>query len=713
MRKSSAHLSAGARSSRLSILQSEDALQRLRTIFPWLSFELVPFSSPGDRDRNTDLRDSAPDFFTRDIDEALLSGKIDLALHSAKDVPENMPEGLDWFWLPWKEDTRDVIVLRKGLAINRLPSSPVVGISSSRREEFAHKRFPCSGMKTLRGSIEERIAKLDSGEYDLIILAAAGLRRLGLEKRISEYVPLRDLPTPEGQGSIALVFRRGDNLPTALRSFFIRPAVFAGSGPAGPEFLTAAALGEMRRCEVCLHDELIEKSVVGLLPPSVVKINVGKRSGNAPVAQDQINILISKYVRQGRKVLRLKAGDPGIFGRLAEEIAAIEKYSLPYRVLPGISSLSAASTATGLLLTRRDMSRGFTALTPRAAGSGALVGITSRERKKLPLVLFMSLSCAKEIAGQLMRDGISANESAAVVFNAGSVEEKIVFCALGGLHDAVERSGLKGCPGLIIIGKVASEKFAFRRNLGALQGLRILLLCSEDVQQHAVEAVLDYGGIPVPLPMIRTEQAGNGEKLIELIPNYGWIILTSPSSVRHFMETIKVEGFDIRRIPKIMSCGPATSAALAAYGLNADLEPDGAFNAEALAEKAAGRIRKGTRILRLASDIARKSLSRSLKKYGLNVDEFANYRTVALKYDKLPEFDAAFFASGSAVDAFIGNFGAKSLEMKIVAAIGRETAGALEKSGIAVHIVPSVNSAEAAISSLAVEIIRMACVKST
>ena len=103
-------LRVGSRGSRLALLQAENALRRMSGLLPGLEFEIVPLSSPGDRDREMDLRKSPANSFTRDLDEALLSGAIDLAVHSAKDVPDPLPDGLDWFWLPWREDPRDALV---------------------------------------------------------------------------------------------------------------------------------------------------------------------------------------------------------------------------------------------------------------------------------------------------------------------------------------------------------------------------------------------------------------------------------------------------------------------------------------------------------------------------------------------------------------------------------------------------------------------------
>ena len=160
-------IKVGMRGSKLSVAQTSDSLARVKEILPCLDFKLVSISTPGDRDKKKDLRISPADFFTKDLDDALLAGKIDCAIHSAKDLPDPMPEGIDWFWLPWSEDARDVIILpkTKTAKLNR-QSAMKIGVSSVRREEYCRKRFSDAELLPVRGNIEERIAQLDAGKFD-------------------------------------------------------------------------------------------------------------------------------------------------------------------------------------------------------------------------------------------------------------------------------------------------------------------------------------------------------------------------------------------------------------------------------------------------------------------------------------------------------------------------------------------------------------------
>ncbi len=211
-------LKAGTRPSSLALTQTRNALDRIEGLLEGVTFEVVPIASVGDTDRTTDLRESPADFFTRELDAALLRGDIDLAVHSAKDLPDPLPSGLDHFWLPWREEPRDVLVLSKGRKISDLPENPVIGVSSDRREAYCTRRFPDGIQKNIRGNIEERIAQVDDGTYDIVVMAAAALIRLGIEERITEWIELDELEVPEGQGYLAITLRK--NEPSLLRTLF-------------------------------------------------------------------------------------------------------------------------------------------------------------------------------------------------------------------------------------------------------------------------------------------------------------------------------------------------------------------------------------------------------------------------------------------------------------------------------------------------------------
>ena len=665
-------------------------------------------STPGDRDRVTDLRASPPDFFTRDLDAAVRGGDVDCAIHSAKDLPDPMPPDLDWCWLPWAEDPRDAIVMAGGKTLAGLPADPVVGISSERRATYCRARFPQAVLKPIRGNIAERLAQLDTGDYDLTILAAAALLRLGLADRIAEWIPLEVLTPPEGQGHLALTFRRDDRRLQRLRSLFVSAVVFVGAGAGSAAACTAAGLEALRRCDVCLCDSLLDPLLLDELPAGALRIDVGKRCGDHAADQTEITALIVRYAQQGRRVVRLKGGDPGIFGRLAEETEALEARGLPYHVIPGISSLQAATSGTGMLLTRRGIARGFCVLTPRAEG-GRSAPVDRAARGALPVVFFMGVGLAAQTARELIADGMAPDTPAALVFEAGAEDETVVRATLQavahsaedptqGVGAALEAHGRR--PGLFIVGEIA--RYGFNRKLGALGGRRVLLTSSAALQEKAAARVRDFGGIPVQRPLIRLVPDPAAAAVVAGIAHYDWVALTSPSAVRCFARLLRTGRIDVRKVPQIMASGPGTAAELESeLGLLPDIQPGAEFGGDALAAAARTAVGRGARILRLRSDRAGQALAESLRALGAAVTDCVLYANEAVHYADVPAFDAVFFASASAVNAYMRQWPAASLQGKAVAAIGAPTAHALEAHHVAVDVLSPEATAEGAIGALA------------
>lgn len=679
----------GTRGSALSLSQTQDALNRIAVLFPFLSFQLVPFSSPGDRDLASSLRTAPADFFSRDLDEAVLSGTIDFAVHSAKDLSYPLPnQQLDWFWLPWYEDARDCLVLRLGESRSSL-SRPVVGVSSDRREAYVKSTFPDAVIRPIRGSIPARIAQLDAGDFDVVIMAGAALKRLGLSERITEWISLEQLPTPQAQGRLAVTFRKGNLELTRFRSCFVKAVRFVGAGVGSAGLITWDGLKELRQADVCLYDQLMDERLLRELPPHAQCVFVGKRCGGHSMPQSAITERIAEYARQGLRVVRLKGGDPGLFGRLSEEIGKLDELQVPYRVLPGVSALVAATTGTGMLLTKRGESRGFTVLTPRAEGGvNADAGI--KERGRFPLVLFMSVKLAEDVARRLIEEGWSPDTPAAIVYQAGGEEEKIVRATLATLRPCEGEEA----PGLILIGSPAAG--GYRSEMGGLDGMRVLLTCSESILPKAELSVRDLGGVPLLRPLIRLRTEIRAREAIRSLDSYDWVVLTSPSAARIFLDLLRSESFDLRKVPKVMVCGPGCAVELEKAGLQADWMPKEVFCADGLIATFSDGDWNGQRILRFRSEKAGDSVAQALRDRGATVTDCILYRNEEIRYENLPQFDAVFFSSTSTVESFQHQFGMAPLDGKTVVVLGKPTAAALRKAGRE----PDAIAKEATVSSL-------------
>lgn len=697
MSVSSTAFKMGTRASNLARIQTREALERIQTMLPSLRFDIVPISSPGDRDQQTDLRASPPDFFTRDLDEAVRSGVIDGAVHSAKDLPDPVPAGLDWFWLPWAEDPRDCLVLPPGRAVADLSARPRLGVSSARRETYCLKRFPEAEPRPIRGTIEDRLQQLDRGDFDLLIMAGAALLRLGLADRITEWIPVGDLPPADGQGHLAVTFRRGDARFQRLRSLFVKTVAFAGAGAGDASLCTLAAVEALGHCDVCLHDVLLDARLLDRLPAHAMRLDVGKRAGRHTASQDAISEQIAVFARRGVRVVRLKGGDPGLFGRLAEEVDRLDELRLPYRVIPGVSSLLCATTGTGMLLTRRGISRGFCAMTPRAH-DGEQAPVDRAGRAALPMVFFMATGMCRHVMDELVRDGTAPEMPAAAVFNAGACDERIVDGTVGTLAERLE-SVKEDAPGLLLVGNVVA--YRMRRDWGALRGQRVLLTCSDAILNRAAQIAWDLGGIPVPLPLIRLTSAPEAVRTLRRASEYDWIVLASPSAVRCFLEGMMAAGMDLRRLPRLAVCGFGTARELRHAGLTPDCEPADGFGTEGLLHAIRLKTQAGSRVLRCQSDAAGGELSTGLRALGLVVDDIVLYRNTSVRHATLPPFESVVFASRSAVSSFVQQWSAQALEGKVVVAIGEPTARALTRHGRAADTIARQETIESCLETLA------------
>ena len=204
-------LRIGTRGSPLALAQTKIVRELLAKAHAGLAFEVVPLKTTGERILDRTLADAGgKGLFTKEIDEALLAGRVDLAVHSAKDVPTFLAPGLKLAAFPEREDPRDALISEKANALASLPTGAVVGTSSIRREALVKRLRPDLSLKLMRGNVETRLQKVQAGEFDAAILALAGLRRLGLESMATTALDPATFPPSVGQGAIAIAIREDD-----------------------------------------------------------------------------------------------------------------------------------------------------------------------------------------------------------------------------------------------------------------------------------------------------------------------------------------------------------------------------------------------------------------------------------------------------------------------------------------------------------------------
>ena len=264
-------LRIGTRASRLALLQTEIVASRLRQAWPEVALEVVEITTAGDRDRTSPLTSGeGAGWFTSAIQDALLAGEVDVAVHSYKDLPTARPEGLVIAAVPQRADPRDALVSRDGATFAGLPQGAVVGTSSPRRAAQAAALRPDLVLRPIRGNVDTRLAKVDAGEYDAAILAIAGLERLGLAERASHVFGFEEMLPAPAQGALAVECRRDDSetlrLLAAIDDRELRRLVsaeraFLAALEAGCDF-PAAAYAESFGTTLKLHGLVAPEGVI-------------------------------------------------------------------------------------------------------------------------------------------------------------------------------------------------------------------------------------------------------------------------------------------------------------------------------------------------------------------------------------------------------------------------------------------------------------------
>jgi uroporphyrinogen III methyltransferase / synthase len=677
-------LKIGARGSALSVAQTKQSIAQIEEVFPELKCELVTFSTAGDTDKTTSLTaKNIPDnFFSDTLDKAVLSGEIDAAVHSAKDLPDYSTKEIEWFYLPWREDQRDCIIFRKD---NVIPTNPKIGISSRNRDKYVKEKWPDGKHIAIRGDIENRIAQLDRGEVDILILAVAGLNRLGLGDRISEIISCEELPTHIDQGKIAVTFNPSNNDLMMIRMMLLETIHICGAGTGRDGNYTHATSEALSHADLCLRDTLMNDEVLDHCHGSIK--SVGKRyHDNASDIQTSIHEKMLHAICAGEKVVRLKGGDPALFGRLTEELEFLNKNKLPWKVHPGIPWFCSATLKHGIMITSRKDIRQFTVSTGTQADGTTIDCEDLATPLNGSMYFYMATRKIETICQKLIKQGLSKHTPTAI-FREDGGEGNIVRGNLENIQDKFEKSTMNA-PAIFLVGSAAEQKNSYLPTYGPLNGLRILSCGSPLTQKRLNAEISKLGGQPISLPLFKLQK----RKAIWLdeLSNTDWIILSSASAASFFIESLKIHKVDIRDCPCIATTGPSASRELLKYGLHSDYEAKEYSSRSLAQELIEAKLLKDSNVLILNSSLSQSPLSELLTPHCKILNKFHLYDNLELPlYEECPDFDIVTFCSPSAFNVFNKHY-SHHLKNKKVGSIGPVTTAAIKEKGYKVDIEPKV-----------------------
>lgn len=488
-----------------------------------------------------------------------------------------------------------------------------------------------------------------------------------------------------------------------------------GAGPGDIGLLTLRGAELLGRADVVVYDALVNRDLLRLAPTAAEFVYGGKRDKEHTLPQDELNALLVTKAREGKCIVRLKGGDPYIFGRGAEEVEELVAAGIPFEVVPGVSSFVAAPAYAGIPLTHREHSSGFSVLTGHEDPDKPEPALDYGQIARAPgtKVFMMGTRRIRQIAAALLEEGMPATTPVAMVSWATTGRQKSIDGTLATIADRADKTDLPP-PSVIVIGDVvrlrSTLNFAERRPLA---GQRVVITRAAEQAEELARPLRELGAEVIQIPVIKIEPPDDRQGVTDAmmgIAEYNWIVFTSANGVTRFFDYFFKAFEDVRAIGNIRfaAVGPATAAKLQALHLRVDVMPE-----EALGNKIAAAINRfesveNLKILLPRAAGANPDLPKALEDLRGIVDDVAFYQTVPDTDDRtgaghaLAEAGADWivFTSGSTVENFHACFGLPKLlgqfpQMRL-ASIGPETTKALTALGLK----PAVEAAQHTVAGL-------------
>jgi len=466
-----------------------------------------------------------------------------------------------------------------------------------------------------------------------------------------------------------------------------------GAGPGDPDLITWKGRKLLAAADSVLYDNLANEHLLELTPKACEHVYVGKKKSVHAFPQEEICRMMVERARRGLTVVRLKGGDPFIFGRGGEEVEALVEAGVSFEVVPGVTSPLGIAAYSGVPLTHRAHTKVVTFVTGHD-----VAGIDwSKIGQSETLVIFMGIFSIHEIAAEIIKGGRSAGTPAIAVRWGTRPDQETVTGTLATIADRIDQAQIKP-PATVIIGEVVSlhEKLNWFEKL-PLFGKRIVITRAQDQAGELSERLRALGADAIELPVISIEPPADPaplDRAIDELATYDWLIFTSVNGVRFFLERLDQSKYDLRSLKaRICAIGPATRRAVENLHLKVDLMPE-EYVAEGVLKAFAGETLSGKRVLLPRAAVARDLIPAELGKLGARVDVVEAYRNVippnaaarAHEIFGARKPDWITFTSSSAVNNLLAIAGREALHGLRIASIGPVTSATARAHGLTVDV---------------------------
>jgi uroporphyrinogen III methyltransferase/synthase len=479
-----------------------------------------------------------------------------------------------------------------------------------------------------------------------------------------------------------------------------------GAGPGDPGLLTVRAAELIASADVIVLDALVSPDIMRRIPPSAEIIDAGKRASRHTLPQDRINSVLVEKAKEGKRVVRLKGGDPFVFGRGGEEAEELRREGVRFEIVPGISSSIAGPAYAGIPVTHRSHATSVSLITGHESDESTGIPWESFARAHGTLVFLMGLGNLPVISSKLVENGVDPETPVAVISHATRPTQRTVTGTLADIVERVREAQIP-TPALIVVGGVVSLRetinwFESRPLFGRTVVVTRAREQASDLKRMLEEAgarVIQYPTIEVAPPA----SWDSVDAVIDGLKKYHWVVFTSVNGVQSFFSRLFEKGYDARALTgmSIAAVGDSTAAALLQHGIRADAVPEKFISTALLPLLPSDQ--KGVRTAIVRAAAGRDELMNELRRRGGEVDLAVAYETRATNGHlevPLGEIDCITFTSASTAENFFSRLTAEEKQQVLsraqIASIGPTTTEALGKLGVT----PTMEAANASLGAL-------------